>query len=242
MPNLIELLPAFEKPFSVELLDFLPGKVFEDKEDKSKFTALAFPFTEIHAYQDRLNAVCPGEWESRTTITATASKIIAIVDIMLCGKSYSGVGEAPASDENGTTSAWSQAFKRACAQFRLGRYLYDLPSKYFPYNKANKKFANTETDRAAVARKMYIDAGFIKAEQRPRSNQAQPTQPVTPPAPAKVDQAQPVQPQTAQPVPAPTPDQLSTIAALARSKRLQVVRPTTSAAAAQLIAELQQAS
>lgn len=41
--------------------------------------------------------------------------------------SHSATGEQWADDENALTSADAQAFKRACACFGLGRYLYDVP-------------------------------------------------------------------------------------------------------------------
>jgi hypothetical protein len=37
---------------------------------------------------------------------------------------HSATGEEWADDENAGTSAEAQAFKRACAYFGLGRYLY----------------------------------------------------------------------------------------------------------------------
>ena len=40
--------------------------------------------------------------------------------------SHTGVGEEWADDENAATRAEAQAFKRACACFGLGRYLYDF--------------------------------------------------------------------------------------------------------------------
>jgi hypothetical protein len=40
--------------------------------------------------------------------------------------SHTGVGEEWAHDENAATRAEAQAFKRACACFGLGRYLYNL--------------------------------------------------------------------------------------------------------------------
>jgi hypothetical protein len=39
---------------------------------------------------------------------------------------HSGIGEEWADNENAGTAAEAQAFKRACACFGLGRYLYDL--------------------------------------------------------------------------------------------------------------------
>ena len=43
---------------------------------------------------------------------------------------HSGLGEEWADNENAATAAEAQAFKRACACFGLGRYLYDLAGSW----------------------------------------------------------------------------------------------------------------
>jgi hypothetical protein len=49
------------------------------------------------------------------------------------------------------TSAASQAFKRACAAFGLGRYLYSLPQVWADYDQKSKQIV----DAAGVVAQMY---------------------------------------------------------------------------------------
>lgn len=104
-------------------------------------------YADQRAYTDRLNDAF-GEWgwtrtyavqvaqnfervtrqgpksEKQSTICA---KVVVVSTVTIHGLgSHTGVGEEWADDENSATRAEAQAFKRACACFGLGRYLYDL--------------------------------------------------------------------------------------------------------------------
>jgi hypothetical protein len=61
---------------------------------------------------------------------------------------------------NQGTEAWAQAFKRACSQFGLGRYLYDLEKAWVPYNPQRKQIDLDATGRRNVVRTMYQKAGI----------------------------------------------------------------------------------
>ena len=57
----------------------------------------------------------------------TTGKILVTSTITIEGfGTRSSTGEGWADDENGTTRAQAQAFRRACAEFGLGRYLREL--------------------------------------------------------------------------------------------------------------------
>jgi hypothetical protein len=113
-------------------------------------------YADQRAYTDRLNDVF-GEWgwtrsydvqvaqnferrapgdKTRTTVCA---KVVVVSKVTIHGLgSHTGVGEEWAHDENAATRAEAQAFKRACACFGLGRYLYDLGAVWAdldPYNR-----------------------------------------------------------------------------------------------------------
>src|SRR5260370_9266970 len=108
------------------------------------------------AYTDRLNGVF-GEWgwtrsydvqvaqnfERRApgdkTRTAVAAKVVVVSKVTIHGLgSHTGVGEEWADDENAATRAEAQAFKRACACFGLGRYLYDLDKVWVDLDHYNR--------------------------------------------------------------------------------------------------------
>jgi hypothetical protein len=102
-------------------------------------------YADQRAYTDRLNEVF-GEWgwtreynvqvaqnferpagareKKQSIVTA---KVVVVSTVVIHGLgSHTGMGEEWADDENAATRAEAQAFKRACACFGLGRYLYDL--------------------------------------------------------------------------------------------------------------------
>jgi hypothetical protein len=112
-------------------------------------------YADQRAYTDRLNSVF-GEWgwtrgydvqvaqnfERRApgdkTRTAVAAKVVVVCKVTVCGfGSHTGVGEEWADDQNAATRAEAQAFKRACACFGLGRYLYDLDTVWVDLDQYN---------------------------------------------------------------------------------------------------------
>jgi Rad52/22 family double-strand break repair protein len=95
------------------------------------------PYADQRAYTDRLNALfTPAGWTRKYTIHTSANferskdqkivaKVLVTCELTIFGiGSHSATGEEFADDENAGTSAEAQAFKRACACFGLGRYLY----------------------------------------------------------------------------------------------------------------------
>jgi hypothetical protein len=69
------------------------------------------------------------------------------------------VGEAEKGDPNQATSAAMQAFKRACAAFGLGRYLYtDLPQLWVEAVPRGRSWAISNS--AAAVEQMYREAGI----------------------------------------------------------------------------------
>jgi hypothetical protein len=113
-------------------------------------------YADQRAYTDRLNEVF-GEWgwtrdydvqvaqnfERRAPgdkkETAVAAKVVVVSKVTIHGLgSHTGVGEEWADDENAATRAEAQAFKRACACFGLGRYLYDLDKTWIDLDQYNR--------------------------------------------------------------------------------------------------------
>jgi len=56
------------------------------------------------------------------------------------------VATANGAEENAATSAEAQAFKRACAKFSLGRYLYSVPQVWADYDPAKRAFTPAALD------------------------------------------------------------------------------------------------
>ncbi|MBX9601368.1 MAG: hypothetical protein K2X35_10195 [Bryobacteraceae bacterium] len=116
-------------------------------------------YADQRAYTDRLNDVF-GEWGWTRTYnvqvaqnfervtrqgpkgekqTSICAKVVVVSTVTVVGLgSHTGVGEEWADDENSATRAEAQAFKRACACFGLGRYLYDLDKVWEDLNQHNQ--------------------------------------------------------------------------------------------------------
>jgi hypothetical protein len=74
-----------------------------------------------------------------TTQTAIAAKVVVVSMVTIHGLgSHTGVGEEWADDQNAATRAEAQAFKRACACFGLGRYLYNLERTWVDLDQYNR--------------------------------------------------------------------------------------------------------
>lgn len=148
-----KLAKALSEPFDLELLGWKPQALNADKTQ-----ALVAPYADPRAYTDRLNDVLgPGGWEEKFTVVsvpfrrkdswkADASWIEGTKVIVTCELAIPGlgrhvdVGEEETGDENVGTSAFAQAFKRACVKFGLGRYLYDFPKgMWAPYDAKRKQ-------------------------------------------------------------------------------------------------------
>lgn len=136
------------EPWAVDQLDFLP------KGGKDSPKCLALPYASVHLYHTRLSAVVP-DWSDRVEYLVAGQTLVCLVHLTICGITRSQVGEAPFSDENTATVAYSQAFRRACALFGLGAYLYDLPKTWVEYDAAARRIKG---DPIALAIRLYQDA------------------------------------------------------------------------------------
>lgn len=84
------------------------------------------PYADPRAYRDRLNLLFTTTgWTNDFAVATTSTKIIVTCKVMLdVLGSKSATGEEWLRNANAATIAEAQAFKRACACFGLGRYLY----------------------------------------------------------------------------------------------------------------------
>jgi hypothetical protein len=114
MTKLTEITQALAAPFPIEEISLLPkGKVERD----GKTLCMAMPYADPRAYQDRLNALAPGEWSTPAPLAQViGDKLVVFVTVTICNVSHTDVGEAGPGENQGT-EAWAQAFKRACSQF-----------------------------------------------------------------------------------------------------------------------------
>jgi hypothetical protein len=167
-----DIIAALSAPFSLDLVEVKPGAT-SVKDGHSR--ALALAYVDWRAYARRLDAVVgPAHWSFRL-IPWGPTRLIA--ELTILGITKTATGEGDAGDDNCGTSAEAQAKKRACAEFGLGRYLYDLPNNcWFDYDATKKRFV----DAAGAAAELYRKAGLL-----PAGRSASPAAPAEPSAAAR---------------------------------------------------------
>lgn len=137
-----DILTKLAAPFHPSRIVWKPGALNGKKD-----SALALAYADLRAYQSRLDEVCGMDWA--VSYTPWGSKIIC--HITISGITRSSTGEPDSRSEKSEidgTSAEAQAFKRACAMFGLGRYLYNMPSLWVEYDSAGQRF--TEKAKARL--------------------------------------------------------------------------------------------
>lgn len=132
-----EILRELSKPFHPSHVTWKPGSI-----NKEQTKALALAYADLRAYQNRLDEVLGLDWS--VTYTPWGDDRI-VCHLTIAGITRSSTGEADSQSERSEiagTSAEAQAFKRACAMFSLGRYLYQLPTVWVEYDGQSKSFSD----------------------------------------------------------------------------------------------------
>lgn len=160
-----------KRPFAPDDISWLPGAT---TKDGGKVQAMAY--ADLRAYMDRLDEVCGDDWQ--VSYAPWGDRIICNLTIGNVTRSSTGeMDNQSQKREIGGTVAEAQAFKRACAMFGLGRYLYNLPSVWVEYDAQRKQIA----DRAKAELEQRYRTWYAKTTQRPAT-----------PATAHIDDAPPV--------------------------------------------------
>jgi hypothetical protein len=128
-----ELIADLEVPFHPSVIEWRVTNTSKSGPPRGQ----VIPYADQRAYTDRLNALfTPAGWTRRYTIHTSANferskdqkivaKVLVTCELTIFGLGlHSATGEEWADDDNAVTSAEAQAFKRSCACFGLGRYLY----------------------------------------------------------------------------------------------------------------------
>jgi hypothetical protein len=153
-----ELRAQLAQPFEPKHITWKPGAT---TKDKGKCMAMAY--ADLRVYQDRLDELMGLDWSVRYTFWGN-NRIACELTLYICdalgrreGITRTSTGEMEAQDEKngmGGTVAEAQAFKRACAMFGMGRYLYDLPSVWVEFDAAK--------GRITEAGQKELDARYIQ--------------------------------------------------------------------------------
>lgn len=175
--TLSQIVEALSEPFPAAYVEWKPQQVSKDGGK-----ALAAAYVDARRYQERLDLVCP-DWSS--CIELIADGRVAKVSLTIAGVTREDVGEADGNDPNTVTTAVAQAFKRACAAFGLGRYLYFLPMTWVDYDSQKRKLLNTPTlPDWALSPSDRLERSTAKAANREAAEKGIAVEPQPPAAPA----------------------------------------------------------
>lgn len=194
------ILEELKLPFHPSAIDFRPGATNAKKD-----AALGLFYGDLRAYQNRLDEVCGLDWS--VTYSPWGERIIC--HLTIAGVTRSSTGESEAREEKseiGGTSAEAQAFKRACAMFSLGRYLYELPAVWAEFDgKAFTAQGKAKLEGVLVAH--YRRAVLTPAGQggKPEDKSEQPTKPPPPVVHRGPSDPSPTDAELEAILPAPTP-------------------------------------
>lgn len=142
LDKLSQIMVELRKPFHPTQVTWKPGALA-----KTGNKALALAYADLRAYQNRLDELCGANWA--VSYTPWGDRIVC--NLTIYGVTRSSTGEADSQSERSEiagTASEAQAFKRACAMFGLGRYLYNLPSVWAEYDADRKQF--TEPAKAKL--------------------------------------------------------------------------------------------
>jgi hypothetical protein len=130
-----ELIAELEIPFDPAVIEWLVTNTTKS----GKLRGQVIPYADPRAYTDRLNTLfTPAGWTRKYAVHTSANferkpdqktvaKVFVTCELTIFGLgSHSATGEEWTDNDNAGTSAEAQAFKRSCACFGLGRYLYSF--------------------------------------------------------------------------------------------------------------------
>lgn len=144
------------RPFPVSEVEWRVGAT-----TKAKDKCIALAYVDARTVQRRLDEVLgPFGWETYTQTPHLCTITVHLPD----GRSLSRTDAAGDTQVEAEKGAFSTAFKRAAAQFGVGRYLYSLPNKWVPM-RSPYDFDKPELPAWATP------DGFARARPRPEGEQ-----------------------------------------------------------------------
>jgi len=126
------------RPFDIDYISFKPGPGGRDSK-------IAFAHCDPRAYDDRLNEIFGNDWNVEFTVIPTNDRIISVSKLTIRGIVRSATGESllaqgQGTNENSTTVAEAQSYKRSAVRFGLGKYLYELKDMWGNYDSQKRRF------------------------------------------------------------------------------------------------------
>lgn len=124
MTDLAKALPSLQAPFSPAAVKFK----IQTNPKHDNGSALIVAFIDSRLVAERLNHVCPGDWER---IYREPMGKAVVCRLTVCGSAREDVGYGDAAvPDMAVKSMYSDAFKRAAVGFGIGTSLYALPQMW----------------------------------------------------------------------------------------------------------------
>ena len=134
-----EIKTKLEAQFTEKELEYRVGAT---NADKTK--GLALIYVQARSIQNRLDEVVGVEnW--RVSYTEISGGFIATLEIRINNEWIAKQDGANSTDYEAIKGGISCAFKRAASVWGVGRYLYDVESKWFPIEQRGKSYIFKET-------------------------------------------------------------------------------------------------
>jgi len=131
-----EMMKKLAEPFDPSEIRWRAGS---HSEKNNQVRAMALAYIEARAAMDRLDsAVGSGNWRDEYLPGPSGEGIICGVSILIGGEWVTKWDGAENTDFERVKGGLSDAFKRACVKWGIGRYLYRFPAKWVDATKKGK--------------------------------------------------------------------------------------------------------
>jgi hypothetical protein len=168
-----ELLTKFKEPFNPALINWVVKATKSGRRGKQ---GLVLPYADARAYTDRLDElVTTAGWTDEYSVqvvegfdrkrkgadkAVASAKVLVVCRLTIFGLGvHSGTGECWADDDNVLTSADAQAFKRACSDFGIGRYLYDIDGQWVDLDERERPASTPHLPEWAIPKSQRLKNG-----------------------------------------------------------------------------------
>lgn len=146
-----ECRAALEEPFPLDWIKWKPQSVTKDNTK-----CMMVPYIDARCVMERLDDVFgPDGWSDEYREHNNGKNMICALTVRFPNVQSGGYtpvtredtgGESEQDDEGDRAkAAFSDALKRAAVKFGVGRYLYDVPKQWLPYDAKSKR--STETPK-----------------------------------------------------------------------------------------------
>lgn len=120
-------------PFPAARVLWKPQALSQDRRQ-----ALLVAYVDARTVMERLDEVCPNDWTFKVKLYP-GQPVVARGQLTVAGLTRSDVGEGGEGEASGAKAATSDALKRCAVHFGVGRYLYDLPRQWVPWEDSRRQ-------------------------------------------------------------------------------------------------------